>query len=349
MKNWFSRNYKTIIVLSFLIPIITVALVSISHVTLWYGISNPLTWAIYLSIGIEIAALSSLAAISADMGKKVYFPFGIVTLIQFVGNVFFAYSYIDINSSEFISWVELVAPLLEFTGIESGDVVGHRRFLAFFAGGMLPLISLSFLHMLVKFTEGNKTLKVNEIKETPIEENEVNITEPVNDVPELVVEKTQEPIIQNESEPIKEQVIDEFNDEEKSQLYDMIAERDRIKLDEEKLSKLENWINKNFNHSYGDINKTMGVDNEDNVDWESQEEYFGHEVGDEEEDGDLNDNIIEPEKIDDVQEDVIEPEVVDDEPTNEKTPDDLENNLEIEIIENTPTINEISVEEKKKT
>jgi hypothetical protein len=73
-----------------------VAVVSISHVTQWYGLSNPFTWAIYLSVGIEIAALSALAAISANMGKKIYFPFGIVTLIQFIGNIFFAYSFIDI-------------------------------------------------------------------------------------------------------------------------------------------------------------------------------------------------------------------------------------------------------------
>ena len=94
MKHWFNNNYKTLIIAAFLIPIITVAIVSISHVTKWYGISNPVTWSVYLSIGIEIAALSALAAISANMGKKVYFPFAIVTLIQFIGNIFFAYTYI---------------------------------------------------------------------------------------------------------------------------------------------------------------------------------------------------------------------------------------------------------------
>jgi len=138
MNTWFKNNYKTIIILAFLIPIITVAIVSISHVTKWYGISNPITWAIYLSIGIEIAALSALAAISANMGKKVYFPFGIVTLVQFIGNVYFAYSYIDIQNPAFISWVELFSPLLELMGVEPTDLVGHKRFLAFFAGGMLP-------------------------------------------------------------------------------------------------------------------------------------------------------------------------------------------------------------------
>jgi len=133
--------------------------VSISHVTKWYGISNPFSWAIYLSVGIEIAALSALAAISANMGRKVYFPFGIVTLIQFIGNIFFAYQFIDINNPIFKDWVDLVDPLVSLMGVESGDLIGHKRFLAFFSGGMLPLISLSFLHMLVKFEEDEKNKK----------------------------------------------------------------------------------------------------------------------------------------------------------------------------------------------
>ena len=189
MNNWFKKNYKTVIILAFLIPIITVAIVSISHVTKWYGISNPLTWAIYLSIGIEIAALSALAAISANMGKKVYFPFGIVTLVQFIGNVYFAYSYIDIQSSAFISWVELFSPLLELIGVESNDYVGHKRFLAFFAGGMLPIISLSFLHMLVKFVQEERENEHNSLLiNVPIDSKPVVEETPV--VEEIVVEET---------------------------------------------------------------------------------------------------------------------------------------------------------------
>ena len=172
--NWFQKNFKTIIYTSFLIPIILVALVSISHVTKWYGISNPISWAIYLSVGIEIAALSALAAISAKMGKKVYFPFGIVTLIQFIGNIFFAYQYIDINSEIFKDWVDLVDPIVSYLGVESGDPVGHKRFLALFSGGMLPLISLSFLHMLVKFEEDEKK-KTPEVKLPEIDIDELSI------------------------------------------------------------------------------------------------------------------------------------------------------------------------------
>lgn len=169
--NWFQKNFRTIIYISFLVPILTVAFVSISHVTSWYGLSNPLSWAIYLSVGIEIAALSALAAISAQMGAKVYFPFGIVTLIQFIGNIFFAYQYIDINSESFRDWVDLVDPFVTYLGVESGDFVGHKRFLSLFAGGMLPIISLSFLHMLVKFEEEEKK------KIQTIEPQVVNIDE----------------------------------------------------------------------------------------------------------------------------------------------------------------------------
>jgi hypothetical protein len=186
MKNWINKNYKTIIITAFLVPIITVAVVSISHVTMWYGLSNPFTWAIYLSIGIEIAALSALAAISADMGSKVYFPFSIVTLIQFIGNIFFAYSFIDISSQMFKDWVDLVSPLVYYLGVDTTDFVGHKRFLAFFAGGMLPVISLSFLHMLVKFTEEDRKNKVENIeKKTEEEPNKVDASDIVSEVSRL--------------------------------------------------------------------------------------------------------------------------------------------------------------------
>ena len=213
--NWIEKNFKSVIYFAFLIPIITVAIVSISHVTKWYGISNPLSWAIYLSIGIEIAALSALAAIAAQMGKKVYFPFVIVTLIQFIGNIFFAYQYIDITSQSFKDWVDMVDPIVSFMGVESGDFVGHKRFLALFAGGMLPIISLSFLHMLVKFEEeekkkrgvldidieklskeiGKEEAKIDAEKYVPTEQDLKKLNEELNKF---------QPIQQNESEELKE-------------------------------------------------------------------------------------------------------------------------------------------------
>ena len=233
MKHWFNTHYKTLIVAAFLIPIITVAIVSISHVTQWYGISNPVSWAIYLSIGIEIAALSALAAISANMGKKVYFPFAIVTLVQFIGNIFFAYSYIDIASKSFQDWVGLVSPLLELTGVEPNDFVGHKRFLAFFAGGMLPIISLSFLHMLVKFTEEDRA---NEIKE---ESKPVEPTQTIEQLKDFVDETTRLHLSENDLKKLEEVLLNPPPPNEKlkeaAEVYKKRGEllADIIKNDEE--------------------------------------------------------------------------------------------------------------------
>lgn len=185
MKSWINKNYKTIIIGAFLVPIITVAVVSISHVSMWYGLSNPITWALYLSIGIEIAALSALAAISADMGSKVYFPFSIVTLIQFIGNIFFAYTFINVDTQEFKDWVDLVSPIVSFMGVEPADFVGHKRFLAFLSGGMLPIISLSFLHMLVKFTQEEKLATNNVTEEVKEEVNKVDASVIVSEVSKI--------------------------------------------------------------------------------------------------------------------------------------------------------------------
>lgn len=141
-----------------------VALVSISHVTNWYSVTNPMSWSIYLSIGVEIAALAALAAISAEMGSKVYFPFIVVTIIQFIGNIYYSYTYIDTNSKEFRDWIDLITPIAELFNIENTDIVGHKRVLSMLSGGMLPLISLSFLHMLVKF-RSNKSEKIQDYVE----------------------------------------------------------------------------------------------------------------------------------------------------------------------------------------
>ena len=198
--NWFQRNFKTIIYISFLVPILTVAFVSISHVTKWYGISNPFSWAIYLSVGIEIAALSALAAISAKMGRKVYFPFGIVTLIQFIGNIFFCFNETDVLSKEFKSWVELTSPIFEGLGSDITDVVAQKRWLALLEGGLLPIISLASLHFFIKYggvdDEKISTPVIEEVTtqaeeiSTPVEE----LTTPVEELTTPAEEEVVEPI-----------------------------------------------------------------------------------------------------------------------------------------------------------
>jgi len=253
MKNWFSRNLTNIISLAFVIPILLVAFVSISHVTSFYGLSNPITWAMYLSVGIEIAALSALAAVSVNMGRFVYFPFIIVTFIQMLGNVFFSFTYIDETSQTFQDWISMVGGLFENMGIEITDLNSHKTVLAFLTGGLLPVISLTFAHMLVKFTEKNKEVEVETI--------------PVREEIKIVFDETKKTEEPKKWEPSEEQL---------SQLEEILKNNYPVKSEnehkpyqpsEEDLRKIEEVLN-----GYGDI-VNENIDNNDVIE-EPVEEHI---------------------------------------------------------------------------
>jgi hypothetical protein len=202
MKNWLSKNLNTIIIGSFLIPIFLVAFVSISHVITFYTLANPISWATYLSIAVEIAALAALAGVSAKFGKFIYIPFGIVTFIQLLGNFFFSYTWINVESKEFKDWMDMISPLLEPLGVEANDATSHRRILAFFTGGLLPFISLTFAHMLIVYanrvkgdieesTKEEKTTSTDIQKELITEENIDEISTEAGKIEKENVEKYQ--------------------------------------------------------------------------------------------------------------------------------------------------------------
>jgi hypothetical protein len=186
MKKWLQSNLNNIIVGSFLIPILLVAFVSISHVTTLYSLANPLSWAIYLSVAVEIAALAALAGVSAKFGKFIYIPFGIVTFIQFIGNFFYSYSYINVNSQDFKDWVDMISGLLEPIGVDPTDAVSHRRILAFITGGLIPFISLTFAHMLIVYSS---KIQTNEDNVEPVNDT---VNDTVNDIVILTEEQVVE-------------------------------------------------------------------------------------------------------------------------------------------------------------
>jgi hypothetical protein len=228
MTKWFSNNQHLIIKLAFLIPIISVAAISISHVVSWYDLANPMSWAIYLSIAVEIAAMSAIAAASVKVkGFSVWFVFIIVTFIQFVGNIYFSYTEINEASRFFKQWVELTQPVIDAMGIDVEDVIAQKRFLALLEGGLLPLISLTCLHFFIQYDGKPKTIEelveeiedlkeevkdeVEELKEELEEANEVleAIEEPKESGPvtEISVNSEQPKVAQttfnNVSKPIR--------------------------------------------------------------------------------------------------------------------------------------------------
>jgi hypothetical protein len=166
----------------FLVPILLVAGISISHVVSWYNLANPISWAIYLSIAIEIGAMTALVAATNKIKGGVWFMFGLITFIQMIGNIFFCYKEIDETGELFKSWMELTGPVWEMLGSKANDVIAMKRWLAFLEGGLLPIISLTSLHFFTKYDDGKTDEEeVKEIiKEIPVE---------VEKIVEVIVEK----------------------------------------------------------------------------------------------------------------------------------------------------------------
>jgi hypothetical protein len=160
----------------FLMPIILTMIVSMAHVIKWYDMSNPLSWAIFMSISIEVGAMTSIIARNNRINNGIWFMFGLVTFIQLMGNIFYSYNEIDKNSDLFKDWVELSSPLFEMLGSNVSDLVAQRRWLALLQGGLLPMISLAYLNFFIKYG-GMDDEPVVKVEERPIEETKEEIIE----------------------------------------------------------------------------------------------------------------------------------------------------------------------------
>ena len=231
----------------FLIPILLVTVISISHVVAWYSLSNPISWAIYLSIAIEVAAMTALVAATNRIKGGVWIMFGLVTLVQMIGNIFFSYKEIDSNSDLFKSWVELTSPIWEILGSDVNDVVSLKRWLAFLEGGLLPIISLTSLHFFVKYDEldlENKKVidevveKKNEFEEVEsIDEEPVTYSEESVESIESVVlesEDSVEEIVENEVQDVSDTNVVEITEN-----VEPISESQQRIIDNANLSNLE--------------------------------------------------------------------------------------------------------------
>jgi len=200
MIEWIKLNKRGVIRGMFLVPIILVMIVSISHVISWYDLANPTSWAIYLSVAIEIAAMSAISAASVRIkGFSVWFVFILVTFIQFIGNIYFCYSDIDVTTKSFKDWSDLTAPAFDMIGADVSNAIAQRRWLALIEGGLLPIISLTCLHFFIKYDgiDNIEPAKPEEIEE-PVSEQivapekieEVKVETPIHPVEPPVLPST---------------------------------------------------------------------------------------------------------------------------------------------------------------
>jgi len=242
VKRWFYDNYKGVILFFLSMPPLLVSFISTVHCIGFFGLSNPFVWSLILSGAIEVAALSSLAGITVKISRpSLWIIFFLVTFIQIIGNVYYSFDFIinkinTVNPNWIKNWIDLMQPFFEAGGIEMNDTISMSRWLAYISGGVLPIISLSFLHMLVSYTD---SLKENEFNDNNLRSNNQNIKN------EDVVENNAVPVKEtnntSELKDVDEKIVtinadinkSENNDAKKTDFGKMIEDKKK-KLEEEK-------------------------------------------------------------------------------------------------------------------
>lgn len=143
---------KWFIIGTFVTLYLIVSIISTIHVIDFFRLSNPDWLAISLALAFEIGAAASLASLIAldKMNKTiVWMLFIILTLMQAMGNTYYAYT----NLSDFSKWSELF-------GLVEEEIIYQKRILSLISGAILPLVSLGFIKSLVDYIRP-------EPKETP--------------------------------------------------------------------------------------------------------------------------------------------------------------------------------------
>jgi len=303
----------------FLVPILLVAGISISHVVSWYDIANPINWAIYLSIAIEVAAMTALVAATNRIKGGVWFMFILVTIIQMIGNIFFSFKEIDANGDLFKSWVELTSPLWEMLGSDPTDISSQKRWLAFLEGGLLPIISLTSLHFFTKY-DRNRPEEKEEVNEVPvIPQTDEDLTqEQYDDIVKDFVKKQKEEAEKVKYTPKEEDLkkLDEFlnkigYDGPKKVETD---DSDKFTPNEYELKKIEEILLQHSKPEPIEIKEELYSDDKEEYEPIIQSEVIEEEITEDPELEVINEEIIEPQDIlDEEQEELIEikPEPVD--------------------------------------
>jgi hypothetical protein len=146
------------VISTFVALYLIVSIISTIHVIDFFRLSNPEWLAISLALAFEIGAAASLASLIVleKMNKIIVWGlFIILTLVQAMGNTFYAYTHLN----NFEQWIELF-------GLVEEDPIYQKRILSIISGAILPLVSLGFIKSLVDYIkpedDGSEELHIDE-------------------------------------------------------------------------------------------------------------------------------------------------------------------------------------------
>lgn len=210
-----------VVVVSFLvIPFIT-SLISTIHVVDFFaiGTTSATYWlAIYTAVAFEMGLCSALISISIISRIKevewvVYFIFILLTIYQCMGNSYYVFDTITQKMKTAPELINSWAELLWLEDLLKENLTLVKRTFAWVAGGVLPIISLAFWHLLAVFVgkvEKERNFNKEEIiEEKPVKKEVVEGTAEEEPIEEVVIEEKpieEEVVIE---EPVEEEIVEE--------------------------------------------------------------------------------------------------------------------------------------------
>lgn len=196
IKSEFEENHK-IADNVFSIIILFVSFTSFFHVMEYWTLTNKAPFHIVTAIATELFIIGSMFAIRYTWTAWIPFIFGFI--VQSVGNIFYSYINIDVNSIYFQSFTELFQPSFELAYGDELVILNYKRFLAI-ANGLFYLSPIVFLITKLKLRE--KVAK--EAKSTP----------PVSDIIDKNITPPPPPPTDGTPEPKPDQEVNELTPSE---------------------------------------------------------------------------------------------------------------------------------------
>ena len=167
-ENKLTRNF---IIGTFVTLYVMVSIISTIHVIDFFKLSNPDWLAITLALAFEVGAAASLASIIAlkKMNKGiVWMLFFTLTLMQAMGNAYFAYMHLD----GYQGWVELF-------GLVDSELIEQKRILSIVSGAILPLVALGFIKSLVDYIKPEAP--ISEVDNSQITDSVTQVNDQITD------------------------------------------------------------------------------------------------------------------------------------------------------------------------
>lgn len=141
LKEFFGRNDE-IADVTFTLIILFISTTSFFHVMEYWKLTNKVPFYIITAIATELVIIGAMFGIKYT--RVAWFPFILGVLVQSIGNIFYSFINIDVNSDYFKQFMDLFKPWFELSYGDELEISNYKRVLAY-SNGLFYLSPIVFL------------------------------------------------------------------------------------------------------------------------------------------------------------------------------------------------------------